>query len=207
MRLFVAIVPPPAALARLDRQLGPLRAEAEPGLRWSTPDSWHITLAFLGEVPEPVLPELSARLAAVARTQPAPTLALLGGLGFPRAARAWAVTAVVHSFPGPQKVAGSWTLSAVEALAAAVAQAAREAGAPPPADDPPYRAHLTIARLRPAADVTALLHRLAAVTVPRWRAAEIRLIRSELGAAPSGAPRYAELARWPLAGPAGEPAA
>jgi hypothetical protein len=54
----------------------------------------------------------------------------------------------VHSFPGPQKVAGSWTLSAVEALAAAVAQAA-----------------------------------------------------------PSGAPRYAELARWPLAGPAGEPAA
>jgi hypothetical protein len=42
------------------------------------------------------------------------------------------------------------------------------------------------------------------VTVPRWRAAEIRLIRSELGAAPSGAP---ELARWPLAGPAGGPAA
>ena len=67
MRLFVAIVPPPAVQAELARRLAPLQAEAAPGLRWTSQESWHITLAFLGEVREEVVPELSTRLERAAR--------------------------------------------------------------------------------------------------------------------------------------------
>jgi 2'-5' RNA ligase len=199
MRLFVAIVPPPAVLAELARRLAPLQAEAEPGPRWTSRESWHITLAFLGEVADPVLPELRTRLAAAASGQPAPQLALRGGGCFPRAARAWAVTARVQGPPGiPPTGTGP-----LDSLAAAVAAAAREAGAPPPADDPPFRAHLTIARLRPAGEVSPLLARLAFMSFGSWRAADLRLVRSRLGGAPDGSPAYAELARWPLGGPPG----
>ena len=69
MRLFVAIVPPPSALAELSAVVDELRAQAdllaagdttlEPSgtvqrLRWSSSDQWHLTLAFLGEVDEAV---------------------------------------------------------------------------------------------------------------------------------------------------------
>ncbi len=46
MRCFVAVLPPPGVLdvlARLDRP-------AAPGVRWTHPDQWHVTLRFLGEV-------------------------------------------------------------------------------------------------------------------------------------------------------------
>ena len=49
MRLFVAVVPPDAALAELEDAVAPLR-EAAPELRWTGAASWHLTLAFLGEV-------------------------------------------------------------------------------------------------------------------------------------------------------------
>ncbi|MGH3272809.1 MAG: RNA 2',3'-cyclic phosphodiesterase, partial [Streptosporangiaceae bacterium] len=88
MRLFVAIVPPPAALAELARWLVPLRPEADPVLRWASQDSWHVTLAFLGEVPPQALPELSIRLERAARRHRAQDLAIRGGGAFPGAARA-----------------------------------------------------------------------------------------------------------------------
>jgi RNA 2',3'-cyclic 3'-phosphodiesterase len=215
MRLFVAIVPPPAVLAELGRQLSPVQAASAPGLRWTSPDSWHITLAFLGEVPGPVLPELSTRLERAAREHPAADLRLRGGGAFPWAVRARAVTAVVTGTrgarpaevrpraaevrPRPAEVRPRPAeVRPLDALAAAVGHAARAAGVPPPADDPPYRAHLTVARLRPAADVSSLLARLAALDVGPWRTADIRLIRSYPGGSPPGPPRYAELDRWPL---------
>jgi RNA 2',3'-cyclic 3'-phosphodiesterase len=194
MRLFVAIVPPAAVLAELGRQLSAVQAASAPGLRWTSPDSWHITLAFLGEVPGPVLPELSTRLERAAREHPAADLRLRGGGAFPWAVRARAVTAVVTGTHGARPA----EVRPLDALAAAVGHAARAAGVPPPADDPPYRAHLTVARLRPAADVSSLLARLAALDVGPWRTADIRLIRSYPGGSPPGPPRYAELDRWPL---------
>jgi 2'-5' RNA ligase len=194
MRLFVAIVPPPAVVAELSRQLSPLQAGSAPGLRWTDPGTWHVTLAFLGDVPEAALGDLGARLELAARGQPAASLRLRGGSAFPSAARAGVVTAVVTTVPRPT---GRRPLAA---LAVAVADAARQAGAPPPAGDPPFRAHLTLARLRPSANVSPLLAGLAGLAVGPWRAADIRLIRSHLGG-PSGPPRYAELARWPLGPP------
>lgn len=58
------------------------------GLRWSAPDTWHVTLAFLGETDPSSLPILEARLARVAAGH-APMRVPTGGLGaFPSAARA-----------------------------------------------------------------------------------------------------------------------
>ena len=78
MRAFVALTPPPAALDELAAAVAPLRA-AHPDLRWAPPAQWHLTLAFLGEIDEAVLPELTARLARAARRFTPLSLALAGG--------------------------------------------------------------------------------------------------------------------------------
>ncbi|OSC61010.1 2'-5' RNA ligase, partial [Streptomyces sp. BF-3] len=68
VRLFAAVLPPEAAMAELRAALAPLHAL--PGardLRWTGPEGWHFTLAFYGEVPEDVRPELEARLERAAR--------------------------------------------------------------------------------------------------------------------------------------------
>lgn len=91
MRLFVAILPPPQALAQLDAALGAVRARREgatgdavprepaAALRWVRPEQWHVTLAFLGEVPPPVAEAVAVRLARVAARHPPLTLAIRGG--------------------------------------------------------------------------------------------------------------------------------
>ena len=183
MRLFVAVVPPDQVLAELAAAVTPLRA-ARPQLRWTGPADWHLTLAFLGEVPEAVLPELSKRLERAARRHPAQRLAVRGGGAFPRAARATVLWTGVDADAGP-----------LAALAASVAAGARRAGAPPPDEGRRYRPHITIARCREPASVGDLTAVLAEFVSTSWVATEIRLIRSNL----RSEPRYAELGRWPLA--------
>jgi 2'-5' RNA ligase len=217
MRLFVAIVPPPAAVAELAGRLAALRPAAPPGVRWASPDSWHVTLAFLGEVPEPVLPALTARLERAARRHPVRWLAIRGGGAFPGAARARVIWAGVQVLPPgvqdlppgdagreaaasgrPRRPRRPGALDGLGALAASAAAGARRAGAPPPAGDRRFRAHLTLARLSQPADVGPLVADLAAFAGQPWRASVIRLIRSHPGGSPPGPPRYEELGRWPL---------
>ena len=50
MRLFIGIPLAPQAIEELSRICQRLRSEQD-GLRWSSPESWHITLQFLGETP------------------------------------------------------------------------------------------------------------------------------------------------------------
>jgi len=182
MRLFVAIVPPAGALAELAAAVAPLRA-ARPGLRWTGPDDWHLTLAFLGEVAEPVLPALSARLERAAGRHQAQRLAISGGGAFPRPARATIVWAGIEADRRP-----------LTALASSVAAAARRAGAPPPDEGRRYRPHITIARCREPGRVIDLTTALAGFAGRGWAATDIRLIRSN----PRSEPRYAELGRWQL---------
>lgn len=59
MRLFVAFGLPEEVVGRLDRALAPLRDE-HPGLNWTPPATWHVTLAFLGEVEEQRLDDVEA---------------------------------------------------------------------------------------------------------------------------------------------------
>lgn len=194
MRLFVAIVPPPAALEELAAAVDPLRA-ARPELRWTTAADWHLTLAFLGEVAAEVLPELGRRLERAAGRHPAQRLAITGGGAFPGRTRARVLWAGIQAGPG------------LAALAASVAAGARRAGAPPPDEGRRYRAHLTLARCREPASVAAETDALTVLTGTPWTATDIHLIRSNLslradqGDAPRNPrkpARYEELGAWPL---------
>lgn len=193
MRLFVAIVPPPAVLEELAGALVPIRETGETaGLRWTDPDSWHVTLAFLGEVAPGVLPELGTRLERAARRHPARQLAVRSGGAFPAPSRARVLWGGIDAGPDG--------LAALRALAASVAAGARRAGAPPPGEEPRFRPHLTLARLRDPADVREQVAGLAGLAGQAWLAADIQLIRSHLpaGDAPGTRPRYEPLERWPL---------
>jgi RNA 2',3'-cyclic 3'-phosphodiesterase len=182
MRLFVAFVPPPDALAELERATATLRP-AWPGLRWTSREAWHITLAFLGEVPEQVLPELTVRLERAARRHSVLDLAVAGAGAFPAAGRARVLWAGVRA-----------DRAALRALAGSVAAGARRAGAPSPDEGRRYRPHITLARLREPADVRPLTATLADLATAAWTATSIGLIRSHLGSSP----RYEPLATWPL---------
>lgn len=183
MRLFVAIVPPAAALAELLAAVDPLRARA-PELRWTSTQAWHLTLAFLGEVQERSVPELSVRLERAAHRHPQQLLAIAGGGAFPSAARAQVLWA---GFSADDR--------ALAALAASVSAGARRAGAPPPDEHRRYRAHLTLARCRTPADVSGLTQELSGFSGSAWVADSISLIRSYLT---GGAPRYEDVGSWPL---------
>jgi RNA 2',3'-cyclic 3'-phosphodiesterase len=76
MRLFVAIPLASSAQAELVALTNRLRPSAS--LRWSAPESWHVTLQFLGSVSEDQYRCLIPNLAAV---QSAPFPMRLAGLG------------------------------------------------------------------------------------------------------------------------------
>lgn len=87
MRLFVGLLPPQPVRDELVRALEPHREEW-PQLRWLNPAGWHVTLSFLGEVPDRVLPELETRLARATSRHASMTLSLAGAGAFPSARRA-----------------------------------------------------------------------------------------------------------------------
>jgi 2'-5' RNA ligase len=66
MRLFVGIALDPALTDALKRLTASLRRAAD-GLRWSSPESWHITLQFLGATDQPCYECLLARLQEIHR--------------------------------------------------------------------------------------------------------------------------------------------
>jgi RNA 2',3'-cyclic 3'-phosphodiesterase len=183
MRLFVAIVPPATALAELSAAADLLRPRA-PDLRWTSRQSWHLTLAFLGEVQERAVPELSVRLERAAHRHPPQRLAIAGGGAFPSATRAQVLWA---GFAADNR--------ALSALAASVAAGARRAGAPSPDEGRKYRPHLTLARCREPADVSSLTQELSGFCGSPWVADSIQLVRSS---PTTGAPRYDDVGSWPL---------
>jgi RNA 2',3'-cyclic 3'-phosphodiesterase len=84
-----------------------------------------------------------------------------------------------------------------------VAAGASQAGAPPPDRGRRFQPHLTLARCRMPADVTALVATLDGYQGPLWTADRLHLVRSRLGA--TDQPRYVTVDSWPLLAPAGNP--
>lgn len=183
MRLFVAIEPPAGVLTELAAAIEPLQA-AVPELRWTSRNAWHLTLAFLGDVDEGVLPELTARLERASRRHPPQLLAIEGGGAFPSPARARVLWAGIRADD-----------RALASLAASVAAGARRAGAPPPDEGRRYRAHLTLARCRQPTNVAALTAALAGLSTADWTARSVHLVRSQLG---GKEPQYEYVGEWPL---------
>jgi len=185
MRLFVALHPSPTALAELEAAVAPLRT-GWPDLRWTGQDKWHVTLAFLGEVAEDKLDQLTVRLGRAAGWHQAQQLWIGQGGAFPNQKRA---RVLISRIEGDQPA-----LAAVTALAGSVAAGARRAGAPPPDEGRRYRPHLTLARCRQPTDVSGVVDALGGFAGSAWLAAEMQLIRSYAGPKP----RYETLQGWPL---------
>lgn len=181
VRLFVAVYPSPAALGALAAELPPLPAP----WRAVAPEQWHLTLAFLGEVPPNRITELTSRLdRAAARTHP-PAIALAGLGAFPCARRARVLWAGVHG-----------DRDALTRLAERVNAAARGSGVPTEARG--YRPHLTLAHARQpgGTDAGDLLAAMRGYTGRLEPVAEIVLVHSTLGAAV----RHERIGTWELRG-------
>jgi len=179
MRLFLAIPLTEEARHAIVHHLKAHLAHPLPG-RPVRPESWHLTLRFLGEVDEVSRDRLVREVDAAGR---GPAFALRwGGLG---------------AFPRPRRANVLWLgvergAAEAERLAAVVEEAAECAGFPP--EDRPFHSHLTLSRIRPDQDVGAVLEAVPSLgrDMPVDR---VVLYRSHLG---RGGARYEEIESFPL---------
>lgn len=160
MRLFVAAWPTEevtAVLAALPRpSIG--------SVRWTTPEQWHVTLVFLGEVDADQVPAAAAALEVAAARAAAPPLATLG----PATVRAGRSLLWVP-------VGGLDELAAATAAELAAAGVARRDD---PEDDHPFRGHVTLARARGGRAVPAAL--AGTPVTAGWPVGSLCLVRSSL---------------------------
>jgi RNA 2',3'-cyclic 3'-phosphodiesterase len=176
MRAFFAVPPDPAWTDRAQDLVASLRPRL-PKASWTRPESWHLTLTFLGEISEAAAAEFANALeAAVGRTicgrVPSAGPVLLPPRGRPR------VLGVGFSpSPGLETLAG---------LARAADAAGRRIGVEPERRE--FRPHVTLARLRegwPPAAIETFLQEAGAFPFPEWSVGRCILYRSELQ--PAGA--------------------
>ena len=175
MRLFLAFPIPSdqsRALAKLRR--------ARQGWRWIDEDSFHLTLAFLGEVGRAEAEDLDAALSAMTIVPPEITLSGIGHFGS-RAPRAVWVGA------GPSQPLAD--------LAERVTGAARRSGIP--VERRKFVPHVTLARLNATAsaeDVARFAESVGDLRLPPFTPRAVTLFRSHLR--PEG-PLYEPLADYP----------
>ena len=149
-RLFVAVWPPDDVLSLI---AGLARPEVE-GLRWTSPQQWHITLRFFGSV------ELDEAAAALRSVSAPATTAVIG----PETGRFG--KRVLHV-----------PVEGLDAVAKAVVRATKKVGKPP--EPRPFKGHLTLARARDRRGVD--LRALAGTSVSgSWPVTEVCLVESHL---------------------------
>ncbi|MDR0990782.1 MAG: RNA 2',3'-cyclic phosphodiesterase [Propionibacteriaceae bacterium] len=188
MRLFTALVPPTAVLDHLEQALDhvipPREGQRNPRLPRS---SWHITLAFFGQVPAGYIPQLSDDFYAAAARH-TPFRLELTGAGTFGGRQAWiGVGGETDELSGLVKdVTGLWHYGEADEPA-------------PPASA--HRPHLTFSRLAARADLTNPLRALSVYRGPTWSVTRATLFESRLGQGPGGRSLYVPLAEAPLAAP------
>jgi 2'-5' RNA ligase len=181
VRAFVAVVPPPAALAAVGEAVMALRGTYA-GVTWVPVERMHVTLAFLGDVTGDVAARVGSGLADALRDSPPFALRVAGGGAFPRTARPNVLWAGVTG-----------DVEALDMLARKAFRVARAAGVA--IERAPYLPHLTVARVRRRdLDGHAAVAALDAVHGEPWQVTEAVLMRSHLGPKPS----YEPLVRAPL---------
>lgn len=187
-RLFVAVQPPAAVLDHLAGAVGRLHTIAARA-RATPVERWHVTVAFLGDVPVDRLDDAAAAVAAGAAAGGPPELVVRGGGRFGRG-RSSVLWAGVHGVTDTDD-------AAFAALARGLRRALRRARLP--YDDRPFRPHLTLAYPGDRLDAELLRDDVAALAGyagPAWTADRVTLFRSYLGPHP----RHEPVGGWPLGG-------
>ncbi|MGH3367183.1 MAG: RNA 2',3'-cyclic phosphodiesterase [Nocardioidaceae bacterium] len=168
MRLFVGVELPPPVRAHLEARLQDLR-DLLPGWRWAPSSQWHVTLAFLGEVPPERLPELTRRMGLAARRHRPFDLTLEG----------------LKTFDSPRRARVLWvgvggSRRALSGLADSVSAGARRAKIE--LDDRRFRPHVTVGRRRTPDDLRDVLAQRPEYAGPGWQVSDFVLVESHLGA-------------------------
>ncbi len=188
-RTFIAI-PIPDPIGELLVGWQQALAPEIPGCRWVETRPLHITLAFLGEVPNRDLSALCLEVAAAC--EPSARFELkVEGLG---------------AFPNPARPRVLWAgvtapdLGPLNALREAVVRAATKAGYRP--DDPRFHPHVTLGRIRsdrgrPAGDLSEIIRREQGRSAGSFTATEVVTFSSTFG---QGQTAYAPLNRARLKG-------
>ena len=184
--MFAAVVPPEDVLEELEEWLAP-RREAAP-LRWTRPESWHLTLAFMAAVPERSLDDLLERLTRAGHRRTPFTLELAGAGAFPNPARAKVLYAGVEGAPE--------AVEELRRLATGARAAANKAGAP--AEGAAFKPHLTLARIGRPLEATRWIRALSAYRSRPFQVTDFSLVQSFLGEGAGNRPRYAVVERFPL---------
>lgn len=169
-RMFVAAYPTEEAVAELEEFLD-VRRDADQAWRWSRPENWHLTLAFLPAVPERRVEDVVEALAQVAQRS-APNSAALAGSGafpLPEAAR------VLYLGIDTDRV---W----LDGLAGRIRTAVGRAGVD--VDGGTFRPHLTVARSRRPHEATRWLRILETFRGSSFAVDSFALVDSVLGAGP-----------------------
>lgn len=188
LRLFVAVTLPPEVRETIAKAIGRLRDADLRGVRLVAPEGVHVTLKFLGNVDAALVPSLTDALTAAVPAVVPFELALRGAGAFPndRAPRVlWA------------GLAGD--TDALAGLARRVDEVYAPLGFP--RERPPFRPHLTIARLRDSATPADRLRAAHAIASIRpdlggvFTVDALHLVSSQL--TPTGA-RYETLHLAPL---------
>ena len=169
LRLFVAIVPPPPLPARLhtlQERLRPCGAD----VKWVETQNLHVTLKFLGEVPEARVSTLRATLRSLAAPVSSFSLRLAGAGYFPP-----------RGTPRVIWVGLDEGFGALRALHASVDEALARIGFA--REERPFAAHVTLGRLRSPGHEDALkreIMRMQDEEVGRFTVDGFSLVQSQL---------------------------
>jgi 2'-5' RNA ligase len=168
-----------AAVELDERTMGALRRlrETLPRLRdvrWTTPEQWHVTLWFFGEVADSRVADVADAVSRAAATVPRFPLLVAGVGGFPNDQRprvAWL------GVDDPQRGCQGWIRAATPLLAPLGFRA----------EDRPFRPHVTLARARGPSAERALGDALSQLRYPACTEFTVRsLVLFESVLAPGG---------------------
>ncbi len=189
-RLFVACELPEEVRHAVGGLVESLREQSDGAVRWVNPRSLHVTLKFLGEVPERQIPAVKMALQEAVVRHSAFFLQLSS----------------IGTFGGREGLRVMWAAVAgdvlrLEALTRDVNRALSVVGFEP--ETRPFRPHLTLGRVRndvPTRQRAEIEVAVGKIDIPEceWRTTEISLVRSRLQ--PGGA-RHDMVATFPLRAP------
>jgi 2'-5' RNA ligase len=173
LRLFIAIAVPPEVRETIGRAQGRLQRHSPPGaMRWTRPDQFHVTLKFLGDVPEEDATAVAQSLRPICAASPALRLSAYGIGFFPNARQPRVIWAGVTDGQAQLVKVHRQIDDALRWLA--------------PAERPEkFTGHITLGRFKPGHHVAIpKLLELAVGFRDRhcgaWQAGEVEIMRSEL---------------------------